>query len=906
MSSVASAEPKTRSASAPAASAPVGGETITVMAVSFRPASRHRPGRVPRRVAAGSRTGGAGSRTASPDARLPRAVTCAFGIVDDSVPSSSHPGARRPRPRPSTARRSRCPRTLARVSCWPGWRCIPGAHGRQRLAGLLRPDVAEESARKTLRDAVYELRRALAPAEPVVATREAVELRAEVDLARVPVAARTRATSKRRCGSRGGELLAGLDADWALRARDEHACRRRRRAGRAGRAGAERRGAPRSRWTRAPDRARAAGRGGAPRPDPPAGAGRRPARGARRGRRARRPAAARAAHPAVGGDAGAGRGGPARARRRRRGLGPAAAARRRSPAPPGRGPRGAAAAPARRRGTTPARGRCGSRSRPASPGSARRRCSASSRGACTPRAPRSCSGAATSSGLLPYQPWVEALERHLVGAAAGRARAAARRRRARAAAAVARARRRAGRRRRRALPRVRGGARAARGDGRRAPGRCSSSTTCTGPTPTRCTCCATSRGWRTARACWSRSRCAEAELTPAAAATLADLRREGPLVQLALAGSTRTRSRPCSPATARPGDAAAYRERTGGNPFFLDELLRDEAERGDGGAPPPGVREVIGRRVARLPAARAPRPAGGRGAGPGVRAAGAADRRARAGRRSTPRSAAGLSPRSASGRLRVRARAGRRDAARRRCRPRGAPACTCGSPTRSPARGRPRSGRDRQARPRGGTARAAERRVARGSWPRRARRRRCSPTPTRPRTTRPRWPRWRAGGRRVRERGRAAPRVATRGRAGAATARGDPARARGRARPGRLRGQAAGGVRARSSSSRATRATRCCWRGPRSATAASACSSRRPTPPSPDRSSRRSHRAAQARAGARRAAAGAARDRALLPRPRRRRGAERAGGRGRARVRRPRRAGRRPQRPPRRAAGRRS
>ena len=67
-------------------------------------------------------------------------------------------------------------------------------------------------------------------------------------------------------------------------------------------------------------------------------------------------------------------------------------------------------------------------------------------------------------------------------------------------------------------------------------------------------------------------------------------------------GSTRTPSRPCSPATTRPGDAAAYRERTGGNPFFLDELLREEAELGAGGAPPPGVREVIGRRIARLPA----------------------------------------------------------------------------------------------------------------------------------------------------------------------------------------------------------------------------------------------------------------------------------------------------------------
>ena len=59
----------------------------------------------------------------------------------------------------------------------------PGPHSRSRLAGLLRPDVAEEVARKTLRDAIYELRRAFAPAEPVVATRESVQLRAEVDLA---------------------------------------------------------------------------------------------------------------------------------------------------------------------------------------------------------------------------------------------------------------------------------------------------------------------------------------------------------------------------------------------------------------------------------------------------------------------------------------------------------------------------------------------------------------------------------------------------------------------------------------------------------------------------------------------------------------------------------------------------
>ena len=53
------------------------------------------------------------------------------------------------------------------------------------------------------------------------------------------------------------------------------------------------------------------------------------------------------------------------------------------------------------------------------------------------------------------------------------------------------------------------------------------------------------------------------------------------------------------------GDAAAaYRERTGGNPFFLDELLRDEGGTSSAGTrppPPPGMRGVIGRRIAPLP-----------------------------------------------------------------------------------------------------------------------------------------------------------------------------------------------------------------------------------------------------------------------------------------------------------------
>ena len=60
-----------------------------------------------------------------------------------------------------------------------GWLVVaPGLHARSALAGRLRPDVGEESARKTLRDAVYELRRVLGPdgRDAIVATRDQVGL----------------------------------------------------------------------------------------------------------------------------------------------------------------------------------------------------------------------------------------------------------------------------------------------------------------------------------------------------------------------------------------------------------------------------------------------------------------------------------------------------------------------------------------------------------------------------------------------------------------------------------------------------------------------------------------------------------------------------------------------------------
>src|SRR5690606_8404416 len=85
-----------------------------------------------------------------------------------------------------------------------------------------RPDVPEESARKTLRNALYELRRALGDG-----ARDALV----VDGDRVGLAEGVRVDVRefRRLAAAGdleaaaeagaGELLAGFDGDWALRAR---------------------------------------------------------------------------------------------------------------------------------------------------------------------------------------------------------------------------------------------------------------------------------------------------------------------------------------------------------------------------------------------------------------------------------------------------------------------------------------------------------------------------------------------------------------------------------------------------------------------------------------------------------------------------------------------------------------
>ena len=177
------------------------------------------------------------------------------------------------------------------------------------------------------------------------------------------------------------------------------------------------------------------------------------------------------------------------------------------------------------------------------------------------------------------------------------------------------------------------------------------------------------------------------------AQTLADLRREGPLVHVDLAGldEDAVAALLARRTGAADGDGPRrYRARSGGNPFFLDELLREAQERGARAAgPPAGVREVIARRLARLDdatlralevaavagssstsptLARRGRPARRRGA----RGARRGDRR-RPRRRDRPARAL---------RVRPRARAPRRSSPR--CRPRAARGCTCRSPTSSP------------------------------------------------------------------------------------------------------------------------------------------------------------------------------------------------------------------------------
>src|SRR4051812_48516897 len=98
----------------------------------------------------------------------------------------------------------------------------PGRHARAALAARFWPDVLDASARASLRTTLHELRRALGEAgDCLVADRDAVALEAVwVDARELEeLLAAGRADEALALGD--GELLAGLEEDWVLAARDD-------------------------------------------------------------------------------------------------------------------------------------------------------------------------------------------------------------------------------------------------------------------------------------------------------------------------------------------------------------------------------------------------------------------------------------------------------------------------------------------------------------------------------------------------------------------------------------------------------------------------------------------------------------------------------------------------------------
>src|SRR3954454_23912109 len=98
-----------------------------------------------------------------------------------------------------------------------GWLALhPGRHGRPELAARLRPDVLDESARQSLRQALWALRASLGEGS-LLAGRDQVALADDVwvDLREFE---RLAAEGERDAalGLVRGELLGGLGDDWVL------------------------------------------------------------------------------------------------------------------------------------------------------------------------------------------------------------------------------------------------------------------------------------------------------------------------------------------------------------------------------------------------------------------------------------------------------------------------------------------------------------------------------------------------------------------------------------------------------------------------------------------------------------------------------------------------------------------
>jgi len=104
-----------------------------------------------------------------------------------------------------------------------GWLALnPGAHPRTAVAPRFWPDVLDDSARASLRSALWTLRRTLGDGA-VVATRDRVGLAPD---AWVDVLEADRLRAEGRCEEAlalcEGALLPGLEDEWVLQARDDH------------------------------------------------------------------------------------------------------------------------------------------------------------------------------------------------------------------------------------------------------------------------------------------------------------------------------------------------------------------------------------------------------------------------------------------------------------------------------------------------------------------------------------------------------------------------------------------------------------------------------------------------------------------------------------------------------------
>ena len=123
----------------------------------------------------------------------------------------------------------RTPAAFDRAAALLAWLALnPGLHPRSAVAARFWPDVLDESARASLRSALWALRRQLGEEAngALVATRDRVGLGDDVWVD-VGEAERLRAAGQleEALALAEGELLPGLEDEWAFEARDEHRAR---------------------------------------------------------------------------------------------------------------------------------------------------------------------------------------------------------------------------------------------------------------------------------------------------------------------------------------------------------------------------------------------------------------------------------------------------------------------------------------------------------------------------------------------------------------------------------------------------------------------------------------------------------------------------------------------------------